>query len=86
MNFPKITEVIPKDNMILFVKFENGITKKINIAAYGAGIRPFEKLQDSKLFHKVRVENGGHVIVWDKTVDMDGADAWEYGEEIEDAE
>jgi hypothetical protein len=83
MNFPKIIDVIPEANMILLVKFENGITKRMDIKAYGEGIKPFEKLRNKKLFSKVKIDNCGHVIVWDKMLDIDGADVWEYGKMLE---
>jgi hypothetical protein len=84
MNFPRMIEVKPQKNMILTVKFENGIKKKMDIKPYIKKFADFQQLRDESIFQNVHLEHFGKVIVWDKKADIYGLDIWEDGETIND--
>jgi dihydroorotate dehydrogenase len=77
---PRIIKLIPKKNMILLAKFENGIIKKIDMKKQAKKIKEYKILEDEKIFKNVHIENAGWVVVWNDMLDMDGAYIWEYGE------
>jgi hypothetical protein len=81
-NVPRIVKVEPKKNMMLIAKFENGDEKLIDIKPYLKILDVFSQLKDEKLFSKVKVVFGGFGISWNKRIDLDCCDIWEYGKTI----
>jgi hypothetical protein len=82
MDFPRISEIKPNADMTLLVKFENGVSKVFDVKPYMQMHKMFEALKDGDIFNRVHTEHSGKVIVWDKCLDIDGADAWRYGQKI----
>jgi hypothetical protein len=71
MNTPQIlldvVSVRPCDGHVLIVEFENGETRRFDMQLFFER-KPFDRLKDSPLFDKVRVENG--TVVWPGNLDI----------------
>ena len=83
MNYPKIIKVEPRDKMFLFVEFNNGDKKLLDVKPYVKLFKPFKELLDKKIFKQVRLDKLGRGLIWSKDIDLDGYDAWKYGKTIE---
>ncbi|MCA6069550.1 MAG: DUF2442 domain-containing protein [Endomicrobium sp.] len=81
-NVPRLIKVEPKKNMTLIVKFENGDKKLMDIKPYLKFFDVFNELKDEKVFNKVKVVYGGFGIAWNKRIDLDRYDLWEYGKTV----
>ncbi len=77
--FYKIKNVIPLEDMILLVEFENGKMKKYDIKPLMNKWEIFKDLSNDALFPMVKVDNGGYGIVWNKYIDLSGNELWENG-------
>lgn len=62
-----ITEVIPQDDYVLYVKAEDGKTGFFDVKPY-LNSEAFEPLKDKQLF--VRLHNGGYFVEWDCGADI----------------
>ena len=80
--FNKIVKVDPKENLIIIVKFENGIIKKYDIKKILEKFEIFKELNDKTLFENVKVDPGGHGISWNEKIDLSADEIWENGIEI----
>jgi len=81
--FHKVKNVIPLDNLILFVEFENGQKKKYDIKPLLNKWPVFRELKNYALFRLVRVDVGGYGIVWNEYIDLSCNELWENGTAIE---
>ncbi|MDR0676743.1 MAG: DUF2442 domain-containing protein [Elusimicrobiota bacterium] len=75
-------EVEPQNDMILKVKFENGVTKLIDIKQYINIFKPFKKLKNKDLFSQAKLDVGGYGIVWNEEIDLGRYAIWEDGKTI----
>lgn len=66
----KITNVIPKDHLILSVSFSDGITRKYDCNRISHRNDYYNKLKDVSFFKNVHVDVGGHGVSWDDHVDL----------------
>lgn len=66
--YPSVKEVIPGDDYILSVIFENGEQGKLDIKPI-LGFGVFQRLKDYQAFRRVRV--AFDTIEWDCGVDLD---------------
>ena len=81
--FHKIKKVIPKENLIIEVEFENKIKKEYDINKVIKKWTVFEKLKNNELFNKVKVDVGGYGISWDENIDLSCEEIWQNGEKID---
>lgn len=81
--FHKIKEVLPKENLIIEVEFENKIKKEYDIKKIINKWRVFENLHDDKLFKNVKVDAGGYGIIWNENIDLSCKEIWDNGQIIE---
>jgi len=81
--FHKIKKVIPKENLIIEVEFENGIKKEYDIKKIINKWNIFESLKDNELFEKVKVDVGGYGITWDENIDLSCEEIWQNGKKID---
>ena len=82
--FHKIKSVLPKENLIIEVKFENEIKKQYDVKKVMNKWNVFEKLKDNKLFKKVKVDAGGYGISWNENIDLSCEEIWKNGIIIEE--
>jgi hypothetical protein len=69
--FYKIKSVKPIENYILLVQFENGESKKYNIATLFDKFESFKSLTYiNGLFDMVQVDAGGYGISWNSEMDL----------------
>lgn len=78
--FHKIKEVMPMENMILKIVFENEEIKVYDVKRLIKKLKVFEKLRNKELFNNVKVDQGGYGISWDDELDLECTELWENGE------
>ena len=76
----RIKSVIPKDNYILYVVFQNGVEKEYDMHPLYQVFPQFKAFEKKEgLFEKVRVDVGGYGISWNDELDLDAEEIWENG-------
>lgn len=71
MNFHKVKNVLPLENYMLSVQFEDGTNKKYDVKPLFSKWTAFKDLTDIKgLFEQVKVDMGGYGIVWNDYIDL----------------
>lgn len=78
---PKITNVIPQDNHLIKIQFDNKIWKQFSVAPY-LNYPVFKPLQNNDFFKKAKVKYD--TIVWgqDDDIDFDPYTLWSESVEI----
>ncbi len=77
--FYKINSVVPLDDMILRVEFENGTRKNYDIKPLKERWQAFNELENPSLFELVKVDAGGYGVTWNKFIDLACNELWENG-------
>lgn len=77
--FHKIKNVLPKENLIIEVEFENKIKKEYDLKKVINKWKIFEQLEDKELFKKVKVDVGGYGVSWNEDIDLSCEEIWENG-------
>ncbi len=77
--FYKVRNVIPLDNMLLKVEFENGIIKSYDVKKLKERFQIFKDLEIKALFELAKVDAGGYGIMWNKNIDLSCNEVWENG-------
>lgn len=81
----RIKSVEPLGELMLSVKFLNGIEKRYDLHQLYPMFPQFEVLQtDKKLYRQVKVDVGGYGISWNDDLDLDAEEIWENGIETGD--
>ena len=76
----RIKSVIPKDNHILYVVFQNGVEKEYDMHQLYQVFPQFSVFENIEgLFDQVRVDVGGYGISWNDELDLDAEEIWENG-------
>lgn len=78
----KVTNVIPKKDMNLMVRFENGVTKMYDTKQLLEQFPFYSKLKDEAFFKLVKIDCGGCAVCWDEDIDISEVELWEGGTEI----
>ena len=79
--YPKISEVKPKENYQLLVTFDNGIIKNYDFKKLL--LQPvFSPLLNIFLFRSVKVDSGGYGIYWNDELDLAESELWINGDEV----
>lgn len=78
----KVTNVIPKKDMNLMVRFENGVTKMYDTKQLLKQFPFYSKLKDEAFFKLVKIDCGGCAVCWDEDIDISEVELWEGGTEI----
>ncbi|MDR0822850.1 MAG: DUF2442 domain-containing protein [Endomicrobium sp.] len=81
MNYPRIIDIKPLENMKLLVKFETGVYKLMDIKPYLDIFEPFKELIDKNIFDSVTIDKLGRGIIWNERVDLDAFDVWQNGQD-----
>ena len=81
--FHKIKTVLPKENLIIEVEFENEIKKEYDIKKIINKWNVFKSLKDNELFKKVKIDVGGYGISWDENIDLSCEEIWQNGKKID---
>ncbi len=77
--FHKIKDVLPKEDLIIEVEFENQVKKQYDIKKIISKWKVFEDLKDKELFFKVKVDQGGYGIIWNENIDLSCEEIWQNG-------
>lgn len=81
-NIPKIKSVIPLDNMVILVFFDNGIKKQYDIKQLTTRFPVFNELKKNSLFKLVHVDCGGYGISWNDYLDLSEYEIWDNGKQV----
>lgn len=80
--FHKIKKVLPKEDFMIEVEFENKTKKMYDVKKVMKKCSIFEKLKEKELFKKVKVDVGGYGISWNEDIDLSCEEIWKNGEII----
>lgn len=80
--FHKIKNVLPKEDLIIEVEFENQVKKQYDIKKIISKWKVFEDLKDKELFLKVKVDQGGYGIIWNENIDLSCEEIWQNGTNV----
>lgn len=71
MNFHKVKNVLPLEDYMLSVQFEDGTSKKYDVKPLFSKWTVFKDLTNIKgLFEQVKVDMGGYGVVWNDDIDL----------------
>ena len=78
--FYKIKNVVPLENYILKVYFQNEIIKYYDVSRLFDRWKIFQNLRSIKgFFSKVKVDNGGYGVSWSDEIDISCNELWDNG-------
>ncbi len=80
--FHKIKNVLPKEDLIIEVEFENQVKKQYDIKKIISKWTVFEDLKNKELFLKVKVDQGGYGIIWNENIDLSCEEIWQNGTNV----
>ena len=80
--FYKVKEVKPLNDFKLLVHFTNDTVKEYDVKPLLDKWQPFQMLNINKLFECVRVDTGGHGIVWNDEIDLSANELWNNGHPV----
>ena len=80
--FHKIKNVLPKEDLIIEVEFENQVKKQYDIKKIISKWKVFEDLKDKELFLKVKVDQEGYGIIWNENIDLSCEEIWQNGTNV----
>lgn len=83
VEFYRVKEVTPMENMLLKIKFINNQIKMYDIKPLVKKWKIFNELKDNELFRKVKVDQGGYGISWNDEIDLACDELWKNGNSIE---
>ena len=75
----KVVDVMPLDNLILLVTFENGVKKKYDVKQLFDKFPQFLSLENAIQFKNVKVDVGGCGVSWNDDLDISAEELWENG-------
>ncbi|MBF0469112.1 MAG: DUF2442 domain-containing protein [Desulfamplus sp.] len=75
----RIKKVLPLDDMVLSVEFENGISKLYDVKQLIPGFPIYERLRNRALFNLVHVDCSGCAVAWNEDIDISELELWEGG-------
>lgn len=80
----KVKSVLPIENMLLRVVFNNDIVKTYDVNQLVDTFPIYKELIDNDpLFNQVQVDCGGYAIAWNEDIDISETELWENGKVIE---
>ena len=78
----RIKDVIPQQNLILHIEFNNGIRKEYNVEMLFQQFPEYKILEHRPLFETVHVDCGGYSIAWTPDIDISEWELWDNGTPI----
>jgi hypothetical protein len=75
---PKIRSVVPSEEHILVVTFDNAVRKSYDVHRLMEH-EMFAPLRHTALFTNVRVEPGGYAVSWGPDIDISEYELWQHG-------
>jgi hypothetical protein len=82
MESVKVKKVIPQQNLILLVEFENGVRKKYDVGSLFEQFPEYEILKNKSMFDTVFVDCGGYSVAWTPDIDISEWELWDNGIKI----
>ena len=78
----KINKVIPQQNLVLLVEFNNGVRKEYNVNLLFKQFPEYKILKHKPLFDTVYVDCGGCSVAWTQDIDISEWELWDNGVSI----
>jgi len=78
----KIKNVIPQQNLMLHVEFNNDIHKKYDVSMLFNQFPEYKILEHKPLFDTVYVDCGGCSVAWTPDIDISEWELWDNGTNI----
>ena len=78
----KIKEVIPQNDLVLHVEFDNGARKAYDVSMLFKQFSEYKILKHKPLFDTVYVGCGGYSVAWTPDIDISEWELWENGTSI----
>lgn len=82
MKHPKIKSVVPKNDHILVVEFDNARKKAYDVAPLFQK-EMFSPLKNPAFFRAVQVDSGGYAVFWNADIDLSEHELWSKGKDID---
>lgn len=80
---PRIKELIPKDNFLLYVTFDDGKKVAYDVMEDIKQIPSYIILQTTKgLFKQIQLNDSRTCVYWNENIDLPSDTIYEYGKEI----
>lgn len=81
----KIKNIIPKDDLVLEVEFNNGVVKEYHFKDKIELYPPFKQfIREPLLFNEAKIDGGGVGVSWNEEVDISEWELWTNGKLIEE--
>ena len=74
--FYKVKSVIPLDEYVLLIEFENGEKKNYDLKILFEKWPIFNELKMGNLFKTVKVDIGGFAVIWNDEIDISCNELW----------
>lgn len=82
MRPPRIKSVLPQDDHLLIVEFDNDAKRLYDVAPLLTRAA-FQALRDPTFFRAVKIDIGGYAIYWDENIDLSENELWVNGQTID---
>ena len=82
MESVKIKKVIPLQNLVLQVEFNNGVRKKYDVRMLFNQFPEYKILEHKPLFDTVYVDCGGYSVAWTPDIDVSEWELWDNGTSV----
>ena len=84
MESVRVKSVIPQQNLILLVEFNNGVKKKYDVGMLFEQFPEYEILKNKSMFDTVFVDCGGYSVAWMPDIDISEWELWDNGVNVDD--
>jgi len=74
-----INKVIPQQNLVLLIEFNNGVSKKYSVDLLFKQFPEYRILEHKPLFDTVYVDCGGCSVAWTPDIDISEWELWDNG-------
>ena len=78
----KIKKVIPQQNLVLHVEFNNGARKAYDVGMLFKQFPQYKVLEDKPFFDTAYVDCGGYSVAWTPDIDISEWELWDNGTNI----
>ena len=78
----KIKKVIPQQDLVLHIEFDNGTRKAYDVGMLFKQFPEYKVLEHKPLFDTVYVDCGGYSVAWTPDIDISEWELWDNGTNI----
>jgi hypothetical protein len=78
----RVKNVIPQQNLVLLVEFNNGVKKTYDVSSLFGQFPEYVILKNKPMFDTVHVDCGGCAVAWTPEIDISEWELWDNGTNI----